>query len=332
MILKDFALIKEKRRELVPSFNERQLIKNIHEETNKQNVDNISRTKAYLAFYKRHPEIEWALLASMVSRNAGWNMTDLQTHPFQRILSDQLQTILFHTYERPNWLIFADAYPQLLLYEQSKKSQVPMFHLLKWVHASVFMEREWNRFWLSGHRRLLCIGQIINEQNVIEAPVIQHPFYHSTVFDNIWFHLQDMMRMNAVIFPTMTGDLYGFSVFHFSHLSKRIDLGKQLTWLLFASPECKQIKRFALSVEPTGARYDYEQFFDHGPLHDHLPLRNVYSTIHHKRLQPLDWFTGHIKSRWYQSPRIPKYILSSWYNQKKQRIDHWSAHLPFGLS
>ncbi|GAA3327359.1 hypothetical protein GCM10020331_066980 [Ectobacillus funiculus] len=43
-----------------------------------KNRDNISRTHAYKEYYLRNCEIRWSFLASMVSRNAGWNMTDLE--------------------------------------------------------------------------------------------------------------------------------------------------------------------------------------------------------------------------------------------------------------
>ena len=54
------------------------LLKKIKDETILFNKNNVTRTKAYLDFYIRHPEIHWVFLAHMVSRNAGWNMTDLK--------------------------------------------------------------------------------------------------------------------------------------------------------------------------------------------------------------------------------------------------------------
>ncbi|MCY7784708.1 DUF2515 family protein, partial [Bacillus sp. S20C3] len=55
-----------------------ELLSLIERQTKTKNADNISRTNAYKAFYDRHPEIKWSLLASFVSRNAGWSMTDLK--------------------------------------------------------------------------------------------------------------------------------------------------------------------------------------------------------------------------------------------------------------
>lgn len=56
---------------------EQKLIQQIQEKTQVLNRNNVTRTMAYYDFYRDHPEIHWALLAHLVSRNAGWNMTDL---------------------------------------------------------------------------------------------------------------------------------------------------------------------------------------------------------------------------------------------------------------
>lgn len=66
-----------KRDEEMVSFTkeEKQLITYIKEKTAIANMDNISRTRAYQQYYLRNKEVEWSFLASMVSRNAGWNMT-----------------------------------------------------------------------------------------------------------------------------------------------------------------------------------------------------------------------------------------------------------------
>jgi hypothetical protein len=53
------------------------LVAEIRHQTAVHNRNNLTRTKAYLDFYREHPELEWAFLAHMVSRNSGWNMTDL---------------------------------------------------------------------------------------------------------------------------------------------------------------------------------------------------------------------------------------------------------------
>ncbi len=146
-------------------------------ETKKHNADNISRTKAYQNFYMQYPEMKWALLASMVSRNAGWNMTDLHLSPFRKILSTKQRNRLFMTYERANWLIFSDAYPQLLTYALSIHYNQPLFHLLSRFRVSRFMKKEWDYFWKHSDRNRLMTALIINEQNVIHSPVIKQDYF-----------------------------------------------------------------------------------------------------------------------------------------------------------
>lgn len=102
--------------------SEQALLTAIKKTTDKLNIDNISRTQAYATFYHRYPEVKWAFLASMVSRNAGWNMCDLQGKNMKKALSKQTRDLLFLTYERANWLIFKDVFPQLLLYAVSRKN------------------------------------------------------------------------------------------------------------------------------------------------------------------------------------------------------------------
>ena len=100
-------------------------------------------------FIHQNREIHWSFLASMVSRNAGWNMCDLEGKWFPIFYEKEMRERLFLTYERANWLIFQDAFPQLLLYQYSTKVKQAMFHLLKYFHVSSFMEREWNYFWIA---------------------------------------------------------------------------------------------------------------------------------------------------------------------------------------
>lgn len=60
------------------AMEEKRLVQQITARTKEKNENNVTRTAAYLDFYKRHPEIHWAFLGHMVSRNGGWNMTDLK--------------------------------------------------------------------------------------------------------------------------------------------------------------------------------------------------------------------------------------------------------------
>lgn len=265
------------------------LIKTIMEKTKLANKDNITRTNAYLSYFKRNPEIRWAFLASMVSRNAGWNMTDLKSNWYRKMLSHSYRNILFMTYERANWLIFLDAYPQLLLYEASKRSKQPMFHLLKNFYVSNFMEQEWHYFWTNKNEERLCTALIINEQHLIQDPVIEHPYFAKEVFKTIPYYLVEHLHFNIVLFPTKTGELYGFSVKNFQDVVARVKLGKKLAWLLFELDNREELQTFGLEVEHTGSRNDYERFLAWQTSKQTPALRDVYPVIEHHRCDVHDW-------------------------------------------
>ncbi|EQB36142.1 hypothetical protein M948_13985 [Virgibacillus sp. CM-4] len=269
--------------------------------TKTHNVDNITRTDAYFTFYLQFPEIKWSFLASLVSRNAGYNMTDLYLPPFQLMLGEQERERLFMTYERANWLIFSDAYPQLLVYRLSLQLNQPLFHLLPYFHVSSFMVKEWNYFWKTADTNRIMIALIINEQNVIEQPVIRQSFFKKRVFHQAPYFLQNLLTMNAVLLPTKSAQLYGAFVHQFTSLTKRIELGKQLASILYSPSTFKQIFAFARQCEHTGSRYDYERFLN-------LPypaspfLRMVYPVISHQDKIRKDWYKwGGIKKKWWNS-------------------------------
>lgn len=96
------------------------------------NQNNLTRTAFYSQYAARHPEIPWSLLASLVSRNAGYNFTDIERY---RLLSSLIPalpvvgvsaavSLLFieRFLESGNFLIFNDVFPQLLAYELAKEA------------------------------------------------------------------------------------------------------------------------------------------------------------------------------------------------------------------
>lgn len=307
--------------ELIDDY-EKKIISYINEIVQKGNIDNISRTQYYYRFYVRNPEIEWSFLASMVSRNAGWNMTDLQGLWLPHILPFKLREQLFMTYERANWLIFLDAFPQLLLHELSKRYETSLFHLLKRFHVSRFMQKEWERFWKTKDSKRLMTALIINEQHVIQKPVINQPFYKKKVFHAIPYVLQDWLHYSTVLFPMVTGELYGFSVHDFSDINERIHLGKRLAWLLFHPDYYPHFKRFSEQTEHTGSRYDYEQYFSSENSRGTPFLRLAFPIIDHHRHDFCDWYQwGQRTEKWFKPIRIPrKYHITKWYRKKQQLL------------
>lgn len=303
--------------------DESEVIQKIRGETERKNVDNISRTNAYLQYYLETPEMTWAFLASMVSRNGGYNMCDLEGEWFPRMIDPAIRQRLFLTYERANWLIFRDAYSQLLLYTYSTKKNTPMFHLLKYFDVSAFMEKEWHRFWKTGDKKRLMIALIVNEQNVIHKPVIKHPVFKKRVFNTWMFSFEDIFHFSTVLFPTCDGELYGASVNGFKSVNKRIDLGKRLASILFDQRKYHLFLEFALKTEHTASRHDYEKFFPVFKKRDTPYLRCTYPIISHHYHEQGDWYTERkFRSEWLKKEvrhRHPVH-LTKWYLRKQKQL------------
>lgn len=306
------------------TIQEFETISQIINETDKKNKDNISRTEAYFAYFKKNPEIKWPFLASMVSRNGGWNMCDLEGPIFSQVLEPTLRKQLFLTYERANWLIFHDAFPQLLLYQYSKKVNKPMFHLLPYLKVSNFIEKEWIRFWRESDSSRLTACLIINEQNVIQMPVLEHPVYKNKVFRSLLFSFQDWLHFSCVLFPTCGGEIYGASVNGFSSLSKRIDLGKRLAMILFHPRLFPYFFEFAEKTVHTGSRYDYEQYFKIKMERRSPMLRMTFPIIAHHQHIYQDWSKQkRISQKWLYlkaKHRHPIH-LTDWYLQKSNQLE-----------
>nr|WP_240628561.1 DUF2515 family protein [Bacillus salacetis] len=300
-----------------------ELARVIREKTLEYNLDNISRTKAYQEYYLIHPEIKWSFLASMVSRNAGWNMCDLQGPWFPAVLDEKTRRNLFYTYERANWLIFHDVFPQLLIHHYKTELNMEMFHLFREFFVSAFMQEEWQRFWNGGDIARLMQSLIINEQNVIEEPVIKHPVYKRKVFKTWLFFLEDHLHFSSVIFPTKAGNLYGASVSDFRKLDSRISLGNRLSQILFEENLYHHFKDFALSVEHTGSRRDYERFCQGAPKTGTPILRTVFEVKqHHIHKQPSDWSQRKgVKKRWFKKAKVKEPVhLTRWYFNKQRQL------------
>ncbi|MNM78447.1 hypothetical protein D3C81_903490 [compost metagenome] len=182
---------------------DRALVEEISLATSRAGISNITRTEAYLACYQAYPELHWAFLAHMVSRNAGWNMTDLRGSRVCDILDEETKRTMYRFLERSNALIFQDAYPQLLLYIKSRELGSSRFYLLPYFHVSRFMRPFWERFWIDRGSALLTVGLIINEQNYVEKRVIRHPYYQKYVTDRAHFHISSITGLNQIVFPLM---------------------------------------------------------------------------------------------------------------------------------
>ncbi|NKE04021.1 DUF2515 family protein [Mesobacillus selenatarsenatis] len=246
------------------SKHDKRWIQLIKEQTRQLNQNNVTRTQAYFRFYLQHPEIHWAFLGHMVSRNVGWNMTDLKGELLTKLLSEREQNDFFAFLERGSWLIFQDVYPQFMIYELSVRSSQEMFHLLPHFQTSAFMETMWRYFWHSGDKSTLAVAMVINEQSYLEKRLIQNHHYKKVVTGTVNFKMYDFLNLNNTIFPYGTGDkserasLAGASLRYFISLHERIIFGKKLYSLLFQQEEMLEgVLKWAHEHHHTGSRKDY---------------------------------------------------------------------------
>ncbi|PFG15348.1 DUF2515 family protein [Bacillus sp. es.036] len=287
----------------------------IREQTEQANRNNVTRTKAYLDFYLKHPEVHWAFLAHLVSRNAGWTMTDLRGEYLPRFLSPDDQHAFFSFLERGNWLIFQDAYPQLLIYEESLKVNKPLFHLLSAFHVSSFMKVIWNRFWKDKASDTLSVALIINEQHYIDSRVINDQHFHQTVFNTLPFQIQNVFNMNVLLFPLIRNgsiQLIGEPANHFLFVKERIVLGKRLYQLVFSNESTlNEILEWSTCHSHTGSRKDFwpelfhfikegqpdeKRVLDQCTLKKgprlYSPLLSVWKDVQHDSPDRKDWFVN----------------------------------------
>ena len=151
-----------------------------------RNVDNVARTQSYLELYawtREHPpDLPWILMAHLVSRNAGYLMTDL-ARSLERTKEPTMHaamTTLFVMLERANYLIFWDAWHHVCahLAGQSADLETP--------RTPEFMCGAYRRYEraIAGRvgeqvppevERQLVMDLVHNEQHLIEHRAVHHP-------------------------------------------------------------------------------------------------------------------------------------------------------------
>lgn len=297
------------------------LAEEIVAETAKAGISNITRTASYLKCFQQYPELHWAFLAHMVSRNAGWNMTDLHGTLIQDFISNEDKPVYYRFLERSNALIFQDAYPQLLLYMKSRELGISHFHLLSYFHVSRFMKPFWERFWIDRNSTLLTIGLIINEQNYIEQRVIKNSYYQKRVSNQAKFHLFSVGGFNQTLFPLMNPSttkisrFAGRTVSDFSSLLERIQLGKNLYSILMGLQDVRyEALYFAEQVAHTGSRADYAPELFTWNKKETLPdgqrfyspkLLDIWHDTPYEPITKEDWFINHKMLHTISKPKLP---------------------------
>jgi hypothetical protein len=279
---------------------EQRIVASIQQQTEQFNRDNVTRTDAYFSFFQRCPEVHWAFLAHLVSRNGGWNMTDLKGSLIPSIIASEQIQPLFLFLERANVLIFHDAYPQLLLYEESKRRKKKLFDLLPCFSVSSFMKPFWELFYETNDAPLLTVALIINEQQYIQHRVIEEPFFQQHVIATFPFLCQQWLGFNDVLIPYKSGrhiHLTGITVRDFSDVSHRIEVGKALYGMLFyRKPLFQHVYHFARQTKHSGSRADFwphvfsTEKTNEG-MHLYSPrLYDAWPAIIHRFPDRRDWF------------------------------------------
>lgn len=280
--------------------DEREIVQSIRRQTEERNRNNVTRTAAYLAFFQQHPSVHWAFLAHMVSRNGGWCMTDVKGSLLRPILPKGTANSFFDMFERSNWLIFHDAYPQLVLYDESIRRGTALFYLLPHFGVSRFMTAVWQHFWKERDESLLTVALIVNEQQYIEQRIVRHPHYRRTVLHTARYRLQCAFDFNQVVFPVTEQAeqprLVGRTMHNFSNVKHRIKTGRKLYQILFHPNFYRRIYEWAASHPHTGSRADYwpHRFAAEEPAgRDKVyspALSDVWPDIEHRPAEEGDWY------------------------------------------
>ncbi|TVX98734.1 DUF2515 family protein [Cohnella terricola] len=247
--------------------DDERICETIRRDTAACNRNNVTRTAAYWSMYRSCPELHWAFLAHLVSRNGGWNMTDLRGQWLPQLMDENLIVASFDFLEASNSFIFGDAYPQLMLYAESKRTGRNLFALLPRFGVSSFMAPFWNRFWVDRNPVPLTEALIVNEQHYIQSRVIENDGFRKSVIDSLPYRIQPYLQSNQAIIPLWRKGYAGSAVpmrlagrvlERFEDLRERIEFGKSLYRLLFSYPRVlRAAAAFARHVPHTGSRADY---------------------------------------------------------------------------
>ena len=289
---------------LIVTQMEKEIISTIKYKTELANKNNITRTNAYLSFYLEYPEIHWAFLAHMVSRNGGYNMTDLKNSTLSSILSPTQQVSLFQFLERANSLIFHDAYPQLLLYKKSIEDNISYFHLLPLFSVSTFMTPIWSFFFQNKlSSTFLTFALITNEQQYVEKHLMTLNHTKQAIFQTFMYMIQEVMGFTHVVFPykkytfLRKYSLSGIEVHNFQSVQTRINIGKKLYHILFSKQAYSSIFDFANKHVHTGSRSDYwphEYTSNHNQSKLFSPsLILAWGNVIHRFPTYHDWYTNY---------------------------------------
>jgi hypothetical protein len=227
-------------------------------ERDARNRDNVSRTTSYLELYglaREHDiEMPWVLMAHLVSRNAGYLMTDLGValREPDNVFTEDATRELFCFLERANFLIFRDAWHHLLHHLMGRTSalgdETPRFMRDAWLRYEMMMGLV-----DSALERSLVLDLVNNEQNLIEMRVVHHPRFDRARAMVAFF--EGVGREAPIVLPITAERIV---VGGFAKLERRIDTGRRIFDTVLAD-RARRDEIFAWAKERphTGSRSVY---------------------------------------------------------------------------
>jgi hypothetical protein len=278
----------------VAPFDEEQVLRSIVAVRDACNDTNPERTDYYHRYWLANPEVPWTLMANLVSRNAGYQMSDLSrftariVDPLAIVMLPELVRFavwqlraLWAFLEVGNWLIFRDVCPPLEAWAYAKSHPEhtdAVFDALARpeVAADAFAIREWKRFATSGRmpddiaRHTMAL--VINEQNQIEDRLVRRfEGYIGALGGASTSALVDAygrVGLTVLLFPLaepaavhpFASALAIYHVGDFGSLESRILTGRDIFKGLFAAGDLRRQRVEAWSQRNprhTGSRADY---------------------------------------------------------------------------
>ena len=223
-----------------------------------RNRDNVSRTDSYLELYAlaraEGRELPWLLMAHLVSRNAGYMMTDLGASLDRPgIFTREAIEELFLLLERANFLIFWDAWRHVLVHLLGRTTALDE-------RTPRFMRQAWRRYEHQAetaagpeHERRLVLDLVTNEQNLIEHRVVRSPRFARALAMIGFFEATGNDR--PIVLPRTTCEI---RVGRFASLEKRIDAGRRIFDETLADPVSRAaIAQWAHENPHSGSRAAY---------------------------------------------------------------------------
>jgi hypothetical protein len=223
-----------------------------------RNADNVSRTESYLELYaltRAHPpDLPWLLMAHMVSRHAGYLMSDIAASldgrgkgPLRALSHD-----LFLFLERANFLIFHDAWYHVASHLAGRKGALLPGRTTR------FIRDAWRRYEeaVTGPEvpraleRALVMDLVYNEQQYIEHRVVHAPRFREA---RVMIALTEWMGRDPRI--SLPPPAPVIRVGGFAQLGRRLEAGRRLYDEVLADRGRRaEIYEWARSHPHTGSR------------------------------------------------------------------------------